>query len=169
MKYFESLPKIQYNGYSVTNILTRVKLADVSSDQMAFLPYTVEEFDKPWTIAHDYYDSVDRTWLVYLSNDIIDPVYDWYLDTRSFEKYLKKKYGSIEAAQANLEGYKDADGTFYSTDTYTYSSNPDKSSWVPIYSYAREDEDNEKKKVIKLLDKRYAQLAEKNLLAALNG
>lgn len=60
-------------------------------------------------------------------------------------------------------------GTFYSIDTYTYSSNPDKSSWVPIYSYAREDEDNEKKKVIKLLDKRYAQLAEKNLLAALNG
>ena len=39
-----------------------------------------------------------------------DPIYDWYLDTRSFEKYLKKKYGSIEAAQANLEGYKDADG-----------------------------------------------------------
>ena len=102
MKYFESLPKIVYDGYTVTNILTRVKMADINSDQMAFLPY------------------------------------------------------------------KDTEGTFYSSDTYTYSSNPDKSSWIPIYSYTREDEDNEKKKVIKLLDKRYAQLAEKNLLAALN-
>ena len=105
MKYFESLPKIVYNEFTVTNILTRVKMADINSDQMVFLPYTIEEFDKPWTIAHDYYNNVDRTWLVYLSNDITDPVYDWYMDTYSFEKFLKKKYGSIEAAQTNLYLY----------------------------------------------------------------
>lgn len=67
MKYFESLPKIEYDGYTVTNILTRVKLADVSSDQMAFLPYTIEEFDKPWTIAHDYYDNVEVEHGLYIS------------------------------------------------------------------------------------------------------
>ena len=162
------MPVITYDDQSVRDILTRVRIDDLNVDVMSFLPYTISEFDKPWTVAHDYYDSVDFVWLVYLSNNITDPIYGWYLDSYNFESYLTKKYGSVAAAQANLEGYKDTEGTFYTTDTYTHSTNPDKSSWLPIYSYAREDEDNENKKIIKLLDKNLAGIAERNLVGLLN-
>ena len=170
-QYFESFPEITYDNFEVKNILSRVKVSDVAKEFLTnFLPYTIKEGDKPYQVAFDYYDSVDYIWLVYLSNDIIDPVYGWHLDTREFEKYIIKKYGSIGAAKANLEGYKDNDGTGrkYSVDTFTLSSDPNKSNWVPIYSYDREDEENEAKLTIKLLDKRFANQAQKNLVALLN-
>ena len=47
-------------------------------------------------------------------------------------------------------------------------SDPNKSNWIPIYSYDREDEENEAKLTIKLLDKRFANQAQKNLVALLN-
>ena len=133
-------------------------------------PYRYTQLNIVRTPHLNYYDSVDYIWLVYLSNDIIDPVYGWHLDTREFEKYIIKKYGSIGAAKANLEGYKDNDGTGrkYSVDTFTLSSDPNKSNWIPIYSYDREDEENEAKLTIKLLDKRFANQAQKNLVALLN-
>ena len=52
--------------------------------------------------------------------------------------------------------------------TFTLSSDPNKSNWIPIYSYDREDEENEAKLTIKLLDKRFANQAQKNLVALLN-
>ena len=93
------------------------------------------------------------------------------MDTRKFEAYIAKKYGSIEASQSNLEGYTDNLDTSikYSIDTYTYyEGSADKTQWIPIYSYDRESEENDAKLSIKLLDKRFSGVAEKNLAALLN-
>lgn len=178
MAYFENFSNITYNGYSVKNILSRVKINDlVKESVLAYLPYTLQEGDKPWTVADGYYDNPNLSWLVYMSNDMIDPIYDWHLDTYQFENYLKKKYGSIAAAQANLEGYKDSDGVLYSVDSYTYNTDTvsvdggdvlAKTLWTPIYSYDRESDDNDAKLTIKLLDKRFQSAAVRSLAELLN-
>ena len=85
-----------------------------------------------------------------------------------FEEYLKTKYGSIETAQDTLKHYKDSEGNIYSKDSYLYSSDPGKSSWTPIYEYAYEEELNDSKRNIILLDRRYAKQAEKNLKAIMD-
>ena len=64
--------------------------------------------------------------------------------------------------------YKDSEGNIYSKDSYLYSSDPDKSSWTPIYEYAYEEELNDSKRNIILLDRRYAKQAEKNLKAIMD-
>ena len=172
MPYFDKFETVFYDNFQIKNLLSRVKMTDVAKEYAtAFLPYTIKEGDTPYQVAFDYYDTVDLTWLVYMSNDIIDPHYGWYMDTRKFEAYIEKKYGSIEAAQSNLEGYKDNLDTSieYSVDTYTYyEGSADKTQWVPIYSYNRESEENDAKLSIKLLDKRFSGVAEKNLVALLN-
>jgi len=165
MKYFNSFPKIVYDNLETRNIIAKVKLRDVlNKDYFAFHNYTVESLDKPWTIAHDYYGSVDRTWLVYLSNDIIDPYYEWHMDTFAFEAYLKKKYGSIETAQSQIDYYVDSNNIQYSKDTYTYSNSSIQATLTPKYAYDIEDEANENKRNIRLLRYDLAQRAEKSLI-----
>ena len=164
MKYFEQFPTLVYNKYEVKNIISKIKLADIlSEDLFSYANYTMETFDKPWTIAHDYYGTTDRTWLVFLSNNILDPYYEWHMDQFNFEKYLLKKYGSVEASQSNIEYYKNADGVKYSIDTYTYADSALKNTLSPVYSYFREDEDNEAKRNIRLLRYDLAAIAETNL------
>lgn len=169
MKYFEKFPTIVYNNVDVKNIISKVKIVDLlDSSPLAYMPYVLTEQDKPWTIAHDYYGDVERVWLVYLSNNITDPYYDWYMSTYDFEKYLKKKYGSIETAQSNIEGYQDSRGVKYSKETYIYSTDPNKALWTPIYSYNRENQENENKREIKLLERNLAASAESELKTLLN-
>lgn len=169
MKFFKQFPEIIYNSYSVKNVLARVKLSDlIKPSRMAYLPYTMTDSDAAWVIANDYYGSPDLVWLVYMSNNVVDPYYDWYKNTLEFESYIKKKYGSLEAAQSDLIGYKEVvdgeeTGIIYSPESYTYSTDANKVNWTPLYSYDKEDEENEARRTIQLLNNAYARQAEANL------
>ena len=56
MNYFEQYPLMEYDGLQMRNILRKVVIRDiVKEDALAFLPYTVSDVDKPWTLAYDYY------------------------------------------------------------------------------------------------------------------
>jgi hypothetical protein len=91
--YFEKLPTINYLGRNVKDISRRVNfMKKTISNPYVFLPYTVEEGDRPEDIAHYYYGSTDYTWLVYLSNNMIDPYHDWPLSQENFDQYLIQKY-----------------------------------------------------------------------------
>lgn len=182
MKYFDQFPIIVYNKYNVKNILAKVKLDQVvrvSSE--AYYPYTLEEFDKPWMIAADYYGDPNLSWLVYMANDIIDPYYDWYMDTENFDRYIAKKYGSVAAAQSQLMHYKERidgedTGRIFSPETYIQlplsadgSDFANISNLLPVYAYDYEDALNEDKRTIRLINKIYARQAEKNLKKLLEG
>lgn len=176
MKYFAQFPEIVYNNYTIKNILAKVKLNDlVRVTSEAYYPYTLEENEKPWMIATDYYGDPNLVWLVYMSNDMIDPYYDWHMNTEELERYLIKKYGSLAAAQAQLLHYKEIisgteTGRIFSTDTYTYlsgSPGSDKFASIanlyPVYAYDYESEQNELKRTIRLLNVIYADQAAQNL------
>lgn len=164
MRYFDQFPIIQYNKFDTRNIIAKVKLSDVLNEEyFSYANYTLKEFDSPWTIAHDYYGSVDRTWLVYLSNNIIDPYYEWYMDQENFDNYINKKYGSYEAAISNISHYKDANGDIYTKDTYTYGSTDLKNSLTAVTDYTKELEENESRRNIRLIRFDLATTAEQNL------
>lgn len=163
MNYFQHFPIINYNNEQTRNILKRVKLRELLKDQVfTYFDYQLEQGDQPWILADQYYGDVNRVWLVYLSNDITDPFYDWYMDQQIFDNYIFKKYGSIEHAKSNIIGYKDND-IFYSVDTFRLSTDSNKINWTPIYSYDDEFKKNEDRRSIKLLNKTYAKIAEDNL------
>ena len=173
MKYFKQFPTITYDNHQVKNILARVKLTELlKNERLTYFDYQLDDGDQPWIIADQYYDDPNRAWLVYMSNDIIDPVYEWYMDTYTFQNYITKKYGSLATAKAQIDGYSEVvdgvkTGTIYSTDTYVYSNDVNKVNWTPIYAYDAEDEKNEARRDIKLLNKKYVDIAESNLKALL--
>jgi hypothetical protein len=94
MRYFENFPTIDYEGQKVKDITRRSSFTEfVSANPMLYLPFTIKEGERPEDIANYYYGSTDFTWLVYMSNNIIDPYHQWPMAEQDFNNYLTAKYG----------------------------------------------------------------------------
>lgn len=201
MLYFQSFPKIFYslNGgppIVVTNITKRVRVRDVvKNNGFVYYTYQVQDTDTPEIIAHKYYGDPNRYWIILLTNDIIDPYYDWVLPYPVFQKYIVKKYGTIAAAQVAIDHYEKiitkTDSSTNTTTTQvfqidldTYTALPTTSTTVvnlttggtvtivttknSVTSYDQEVADNEKKRTIKLIDKQFVSQIEAELKALLS-
>lgn len=154
--YFDKFPLINYKGVVSRNVLLRAKLKDIVKNQAtAFYPYVVKEGEKPDHIAYNYYGSTNYTWLVLLSNEIVDPQFQWYLSTTEFERYIRKKYGSIAAAQADIR-FKKKDDILYSPDTAVAGASI-------VSAYDIESEHNDTHREIKLLNRVYLSQVTDNL------
>lgn len=100
--YFTHFPIVSYNGVAVREITRRTNFVDgVLSNPYVFLPYTVKEGEKPEDIAHNYYGTVEATWLVLLANNIVDSYTQWPMTSEVFADYIISKY----TAQSGVTGY----------------------------------------------------------------
>ena len=173
--YFRPFPKIEYDikknklPLLLTNVTARYKIRDVLKSKVAiYYDYIVKDGDRPDLIAYKYYDDETLDWLIYLVNDIIDPYYDWPLKQDAFEKYMRSLYGSTSVARATVYEYRKIlndqsvlfDGTiiperYVVVDLNTYNGlATDARREVDAYEYY--EELNNKKRQIKILDKRFA-------------
>jgi|TARA_B110000858_G_C17659951_1_gene406788 hypothetical protein len=92
-KYFEHFPVIDYQGRKVRDISRRPSFTRaVANNPYLYYSYTVKESERAEDIALDYYGSVDYIWLVYMANNIIDPYYEWPMNTQTFNDYMVDKY-----------------------------------------------------------------------------
>lgn len=93
---------------TVTNILFRVGIIkdvmETNIDSYQF--YSIRDGDRPETLAERIYGDPESHWIILYANNIYDPYYDWPLDGRTFEKYIVKKYGSLEWAKTNYHHYE---------------------------------------------------------------
>ena len=88
-RYFENFPKIQYSNNSVLDITKRVTILNsVSSNPYAFYPYELEVHERPDQFSGRYYQDPFQSWLLYLSNKIVDPYYEWYLSDDEFNNFI---------------------------------------------------------------------------------
>lgn len=100
MEHFRHFPKINYSDSLVTNVMVRAKVRDIILNNAdAYYPYTVRDGQRPDYIARKYYGSDAYTWLVFYSNDMFDPIFDWVMNPREFNDYMRKKYGNLEDTQ----------------------------------------------------------------------
>jgi hypothetical protein len=194
MKYFNTLPKISYvdkNGVSTyyTNLLSRASLIPSTlTNVLSFYEYSIQDEDTPEIIAHKYYGSVDRFWMVLYANQINDPQWDWPLSGRKFEKYVKAKYGNTldDLHHYEMVITKSIEGSLSETTTEKHViSEEDYNALVPqethtytlpeevvtitttkqeVSNYEYEILENEKKRNIKLLNKDYATQLEKEFM-----
>ena len=116
-KYFGKFPSVGYNidkgstsqnEYTqIVNIMTRVGfLSPLLTETSAYYDYLIKEGDRPEIIGEKFYGDSEAHWMILLANKIIDPLYDWPLDGRSFNNYIINKYGSIEAAKTQVHHYE---------------------------------------------------------------
>lgn len=134
--YFNKLGIITYDDQLVNNIISSVRFKDiVLKTQAAFYPYTIKEGERADIIAANYYDDARYTWLVYLSNKIMDPYYEWPLSQYDLEKYLIKKYGTVAEAADKVAFYKvnwESDDSLLTPSGYAALSTDLKKYWAPV-------------------------------------
>ena len=117
-EYFSNFPKILYDidGTNSTapefstaiNLLIRNKLREVvKGDISIYYPYVIPEaVRRPDVLSQNVYGDVAFTWTIFLVNNILDPLWQWPMDSRVFESYLTRKYGSVGAAKTTVHHYE---------------------------------------------------------------
>ena len=107
MNYFDKIPTITYNGQISKNLLARARLSDnIKQVKTAFYPYTIETDDRLDHISNWYYDNPGYTWLIWLTNNQIDPYHDGPLSEGDFNDHIKQKYGSYALAARKIYYYR---------------------------------------------------------------
>ena len=110
-KYFNYFPKTFYSNDnastgldSVTNIIARFGFEQsLKNNSSAFYKYQIQESDTPEIIAHKYYGSAEKHWIVLLFNDIIDPQFDWPLKYDVLIDFVDAKYTANGAANTTVQ------------------------------------------------------------------
>jgi hypothetical protein len=106
-KYFEKFPIIQYANNYVRNITERaVVLNSVYNSPVLYYAYDIGEGERPDNIADRYYNDEYMGWILHLTNKVIDPYYDWYIDQTTFKDFIVKKYGSYVNAVTKVKYYR---------------------------------------------------------------
>jgi hypothetical protein len=148
--YFSKFPLTIYSNSVVIDITKRVKLLDrVSDNPFAFFPYDISNGERADNFSNRYYDDPFMSWLLYLSNNIVDPYYEWYLQNNELEELIIKKYGSIEQAKLKIKFYRNnwENKESLSISGYNELLEQLKFYWKPIYTstavkeYKRVEED----------------------------
>jgi len=172
--FFENFPTVNYdlkkNGKLeiLTNVTLRFKLQELLRNRtVVFYDYNVQDGERPDVIAFKYYDDPSLDWIIWLTNNTIDPHFDWPLDSASLDRFIKEKYGTREAAKSTVHEYRKIirnqsvrfDGSVIGEKTVvvdldTYNTLSSDSRRI-ITKYDHEVELNEEKSQIKILDKKF--------------
>jgi hypothetical protein len=101
-RYFDRFPIVDYDGNIAKNILARVDFTDkTKKDIYSTFQFTLEEgFERPDLLSYNYYGSSKFDWMIYLTNNIVDPYYDYYKSAEDFKSYMETKYGSNSNARS---------------------------------------------------------------------
>ena len=180
-EFFANYPRIAYDisgdnstapNYTVAvNLMIRNKLKEaVEDDITVYYPYVVPEGMRPDVLSYQYYGDTIYTWTIFLANNIVDRYWEWPLSYKDFREYVSDKYGSIETAKSQIHHYEytararaEKTGTSDSVPVYkleidykTYTETAVDEREI-IYSYGYEQDLNEAKREIQLIDVQYIQ------------
>jgi hypothetical protein len=171
---FEYFPTIRYDikknmkYENMKNTMLRFKINQILKTRRAeYFSYSIEDGERADVLAYKIYEDATLDWLIFLTNDIYDPYYDWPLSQTDLISHIRSKYGSVPAAQSQVKEYRKIlnpqsvlfDGTVIPKrtlviDSTTYSTLPISAKEI-ISMYDYELELNEKKRDIKLIEGRY--------------
>ena len=149
--YFQKFPDILYTfdiGNTtvlkpVTDITQNVRLRKkILENVLLYDEYDIKEGETPEIIAAKYYGSSGYHWIVMLCNQMYDWRSDWPMPYHTLEQYILDKYQSVENANA----------THHYIDSSGYTVNSDSPGATPVSNYQYEQDINESKRRIKLIN-----------------
>ena len=123
--YFKSFPYTLYTlddistVQVVTNITNRVSLSEkVKTNLSLYDEYDIRDGDTPELVADRFYSNPELHWLILHYNEIIDPRFDWPLDTNNLNRQVASKYANVNG----IHHYEDANGNYANGNVYLLSS-----------------------------------------------
>jgi len=172
--FFAPFPKIQYdidksgNSATITNIMLRFKISEIIKSKAAvYYNYQIKDGEYPDVIASKYYDDPTLDWVILVTNNVMNPLFDWPMSYNGLIQFIREKYGSVATANQTVHHYEKvirdhsvlSDGTILSEqiviiDETTYNTT---SALIrrSISAYDYETTLNDAKRDIRILDKKH--------------
>ena len=147
---------------TIVNITQRAKIAErLRQHTTTMHDYVIGNHERPDTVAKRVYGDVKYTWIVLLMNNIVS-LYDWPMTNSEFELYLIGKYGSLSNSQeqgTRTDAAWSAAKFYYTTegdrvDATTYASLGTRQG-ITNTPYTQEVEDNDTRRTIKVVSRRF--------------
>ena len=154
-EYFSNFPRILYDieGKNSTtpehivavNLMIRQKFRDAIKEEISmYYPYVIpEEMSRPDVLAFNIYGDVKYTWTIFMVNNILDPYWEWPMDSKNFGMYLSNKYGSVDTSKITLHHYEQIINSRTEV-TGTADSIPERVVEIDYTTYRAVGEDNRK-------------------------
>lgn len=177
---FKNLPIIEYNGKLARNLMVSSKVVDDAfNNPNAFLKYTVEDDESPEEVAFNFYGSVFFSWLVLMSNKILDVYNEWPKSYKQMTNFYIQKYGSVPAAKEKILHYSNPKyGFTINQDTFSRYSNSDfvdatisidRTGWDPVTAFEYHEERNDNLRNIDLIDPSFIDQVQEEVERLFNG
>ena len=159
--YFKQFPTIPYDSHGtgkfkdVKNLLRRVAIrSKVKTNTMVYDTYDVKNGETPESIAFKLYGDAELHWVIMLVNDITDRYHDWPMSEAQFLQFVNDKYDNVDAVH-HYEIAQSSGDT--STKINIGTSNADYPTATAITNFEHEQEEQDKKRKIRLLDPLYIE------------
>ena len=138
-KYFEKFNVISYANTAAVNLMQRTSmLTSVMQNPYIFYPFDINNNQRPDQLSDAYYNDQYMSWILYMSNGIVDPYYDWYLSEDEFHQYLMKKYKveTIYELQRIIKFYRNnwPDAETVTPIVYEALEKKLQKYWEPVYN-----------------------------------
>jgi len=165
--FFTKFDQVTYDptggteGKLATNILNSILVKyHPATNTTQFLYHTIVDGETPEILADRFYRNPEYHWIVLMMNNMVDPFYDWILDTNRFAAMLTERYGVGNEDKPNHFIYLDTlkrldevaqlDAEDYFTTNGFYPVNVG-----PISNRVYEQELNDVKREVKILRPKY--------------
>jgi len=139
-QFFKKFPVINYANNNGLNLLARVNMSKLAlNNKQAYYSYVMPAGERPDNLSHNYYDNPDYVWLIGLTNQIIDPYYDYPLSDENLNTYISNTYGSIPQASQKILFFRTnwvSDNSVISVAAYGALGTGQQKYWAPQIGYA---------------------------------
>tara|TARA_B100001769_G_scaffold37078_1_gene24994 strand:+ start:413 stop:940 length:528 start_codon:yes stop_codon:yes gene_type:complete len=157
--YFDNFPTIPYDSEltgqykDVKNLLRRVGIrAKVKANTLLFDTYDVRNGETPESLAFKLYGDAELHWVIMLVNNITDRYHDWPMTEAQFIQFVKDKYANIDDTH-HYEITQTSGDTSIKIDVGTDNTDYPSATLITNYEYEQEQQDAKRK--IRLLDPSY--------------
>jgi len=157
--YFKEFPTIPYDSEGngkfkdVKNLLRRVGVrAKIKTNTSLYDTYDVKNGESPESIAHKLYGDSELHWVILLLNNVTDRFHDWPMSEAQFIQFVNDKYDNVDAIH-HYEIPQSSGDTSKKINVGT--SNVDYPTATAITNFEHEQEQQDIKRKIRLLDPSY--------------
>lgn len=143
--YFSMFPQTYYsfdgvNASLITNFLARVSVSQETLNNVTLYdPYMVSEGETPESVADKVYGNPFLHWVILLTNNIVNPFYDWCMAQDVLIEYCQSKYDDIYG----VHHWENPAGLIVDSNT---------PSAYPVSNFDYENKLNESRRIIKILN-----------------
>ena len=182
-EYVSRLPDAKISDYIIVkNFFKKGFLReDIFQNLAFFTKYSITGNDRPDNVAFEIYKDSSLDWLVLMSNNIVNIQNEWPISNRDFDELMLEKYGSYDTLFNGIHHYetievKDALGVkivnagLKVESDYSVTFFDDRAGGmrtvtptIPVTNYQYEQDINEGKRNIYLLQPRYLQVVRDDL------